>query len=595
LDIEFSALKKADSEEKAKRQEAEQKAEAKKQEYQKELDRLNRQRSADESAAEYAAWQRRQTQTVNQLERESTRLQSAAGMAAVRSDEASDRLQSFQRRNPNVQPRSESANTPAAAAPPSMPRNQIPTDPQGNAYQQAVQARGFGDSGGRVFDTSRTTSGAPPVVIVPNRSNDPLPSRLAPVQSQPVIENTPRDRRILTDPGGVIIASTAEIAGLKTSEVASASFDTAQGILTLALRSGKNITCKLDPDDFAVAVRSVFDRQVDPALSMTYNPDKPGFFAVDYTGPLFKTKFGKLMYGIDEMLGDILFNREGDHRAPASAVIPPALVFEADSTMTIGSRVFLLAGTASFVVENDRLICRKVESKVQVTATDYAADYFQEPLHRLARVMDEQFDALVEKFTEFKEFRRLAECIALAKWLKRNSIAFDWSALKTFTLAEHDFPAYVPASGWNRLFNGRNLDGWRINLSSGQLESKLNDTHLSLKPMGSETLQLRSSTWAKGYDIRYVVQTDGPVELIVRDGSVGSSASVAVDTKGKRHALEVFVRDGKWSAVGPGFDKSGELSIPQSKAGEPTITNDFGMRVPPGSTVMLYAAAMRRW
>jgi hypothetical protein len=600
LDVEFAAISRAANDEQAKKQEAEQRAAAKAKEYQAQLAELNRQRQADESQAQYRAWQRRQEQAVSQLQRETQTLQGQAGMAAMRSQEATERRERFLNNHPSyTPPATPPAAQPSGTAPPapSISRIQLPDLNGVEAYQRAVQARDFGASGGRVFDTSRSTSGAPPVVVTPGpgRPNDPLPLRPAPPPARPVIENKSREQRIIPSPGGVIIASTAEIPGVKPADVAAASFDATTSILTLVLRSGKRITCTLDADDFTVAVRSVFDRKVDPSLSMSYDDAKPGFFAVDYTGPLFKTRFGKHMFEIDAILGSIIFNEEGDHRAPASAVIPTSLVFEAHNTRMVGSRVFLLAGPAHFVIENDRLVCRRVESKVQVTATGYAADYHQESLHRLARVMDENFDALVEKFTEFKEFRRLAECVAIAKWLKRHSIAFEWEALKTRTLAEHDFPAYVPAVSWNRLFNGRNLDGWRLNLSSGQFESALKDSHLTLKPTGQQALQIQSSTWGKGYDLRYVVETDGPVEFILRGGTGPGAASVAIDTKGKRHAIELFLREANWSAIGPGIEKTGDLTIPETKKGEPRPTTDFGLRVPPGSKLTLYAAAMRRW
>lgn len=595
LDLQFAEVK-TDKEEKAKaQQEAEQRQQQARQLADKALQELNRQRQANETAEQYRQWQRQQQRLANQRLEEAQKAQGQANMAAFRANEAEARFRDFTRNNPTYTP---PVSTPSGTNPvtPSGPSPQRPriTDPQSAAWQQLKalkKAEGFlGEfSSGRQVTApdNATPAGTPFFGLGPNRP--------APPQTAPFIENRSHQQRVLPSPGGVIIAPNAYVTGLKSADVASASFDAASGILTLALRSEKKVTCKLDPDDFAIAVRSVFDVQTDPTLSMSYDAKKPGFLSVDYTGPLFKTRFGKLMYEIDVILGSVIFNREGDHRAPASAVVPSTLVYEAGVTGVVGSRVFLLADAADFVVDNDRLVCRRIESKVRVTATDYNADYFEEAMHRVARVMDENFDALAEKFSEFKEFRRLAEHVAIAKWLKRHAIAFDWSALKSRTQPEHDFPAYVPAVSWYRLFNGQNLDGWRLNLASGQFESALKDKFLTLKPTGQQALQVLSSNWTKNYDLRYIVETEGPVEFILRDGSGNGSASVAIDTKGKRHVLELFLREGKWSVIGPDVDKSGEVTIPETKQGERRQPINFGMRVPPGSTLVLYAAAMRRW
>src|SRR5262249_45114228 len=157
-------------------------------------------------------------------------------------------------------------------------------------------------------------------------------------------------------------------------------------LLTLALRSGRKLTYALDADDFTVAVRSIFDRQVDPSLSMSFG-DKPGYKAVNYCGPLFKTRFGKLMYETDDLLGDIIFNKEGSHRTLAAGIIPnyTDVVCEARSTMMVGSRVFLTATGATFAVKGDRLVSRGVRTRIEVEGLRYAAWYFQESLHRLAR------------------------------------------------------------------------------------------------------------------------------------------------------------------------------------------------------------------
>lgn len=429
----------------------------------------------------------------------------------------------------------------------------------------------------------------------------PAPAPVArppePQQNRAIPATAPREQKggVITKPGGVILTAIAEIAGLKPAEVASASFDASAGRLKLMLRSGGTVTFDMDADDFTIAVRTIFDRQVDPALSMSYTADKPGYKAVDYTGPLFKTRFGKIMFEADESLGDVVFNRDGPHRVIAAEIIPnfADLACEASKTRTFGSRVFLRASEVHFRVEDGQLVCKKVTSKVDVEGVRYAADYYQESLHRLARAMDERFDAFAEDFEEFHEFRRLAQCTALAKWLKRHDIAFDWSALKTRAVAEHDFPAFAPGITWGSLFNGRNLDGWRTNLPTGELEWTLQDKALTFRPTSAKALEFLASTWWKDYDVRYVVATKGPVEFIIRGGPQGQAAAVTIDTKGRPQKVELFFIKGEWTAIAGEFGQKGKLDLPEPKKDEPRRPNEFGIRVPPGSTLTLYDASLR--
>src|SRR5262249_50875104 len=115
----------------------------------------------------------------------------------------------------------------------------------------------------------------------------PLVQPPPPPPQTPIFQPTPREQKVVPKPGGVIITATAAIDGLSPKEVASATFDPKTGVLTLHLKTGGKVECQLDADDFTVAVRCVFDRQVDPSLSMNFAPEKPGYHSVNYCGPLF--------------------------------------------------------------------------------------------------------------------------------------------------------------------------------------------------------------------------------------------------------------------------------------------------------------------
>jgi hypothetical protein len=404
-----------------------------------------------------------------------------------------------------------------------------------------------------------------------------------PPPQAPIYSPTPMQMNVIPKPGGVLITATAEIEGLRPDEVASAAYETRAGELTLRLRSGSAVSCKLDPDDFAIAVRCAFQNEVDPALSMEYSK-KPGYHEVHYCGPLFETKFGETLYRTDHLLGELIFNEEGTNRSVAADLIPGyrELVCEARGTMSVGCRVFLRATAARFRVERGRLACREVETKVDVEGLRYASSYYQESFHRMARMLDENRPLLVETFEEFQDLDRLAQCVALAKWLKRNAIPFDWSELASRTVALKKFPAYSPSVDWHSLFNGRNLDGWRIDLPSQELDWSRKGDSITVRPTGRNSASVLSQTWYDSYDLRYSVITKGPV-----------GASVSLDTKGKAGSVELYMVKGKWTAIAPELGRSGQVAIPEPKKDEPRKPNVYGIRVPPGSRLTLFAASFR--
>jgi hypothetical protein len=454
------------------------------------------------------------------------------------------------------------------------PKGKAAQEPTANNMNQALFQQ-----------AQRIQQAAPPPAVKPP----------PPPPQTPIIQQTPREQKVVPKPGGVIIAADATIDGLRPKEVASAAFNAKTGVLTLRLKTGGQVECRLDADDFTVAVRCVFDRQVDPSLSMNFAPEKPGYHSVNYCGPLFKTPFGKALYEADVLLGALLFNREGPHRFIAAEIIPHFvdLACESYHTMTLGSRVFLRATEANFQVDNGRLVCREVKARVEVEGLGYAASYYQEPLHRLARALNDKFEQLAERFDEFQEIRELAQCVALAKWLQRHAVPFDWSELKSRAIAEQEFPAYSPTSEWYCLFNGRNLDGWRVNLPGKDLTWGLEQGGLALKPAGTKGLEILSSTWRADYDVRLTVASEGPVEVIVRKGAGPAGAAVTINTKGKPQKVELFLVNGAWTALAPGLGKQGKVVLPEVSKGQARPASEFGLRVPPGSRITLFAAALR--
>lgn len=431
--------------------------------------------------------------------------------------------------------------------------------------------------------TNRGSSASTPLVQPP-----PSPPLV------PIFSPTPTQMSVIPKPGGVFITATADVSGLPPEAISSAAFDPGGGVLTLSLRSGKGVTCRLDPDNFAVAVKCVFQDGVDPALSMEYGK-KPGYNDVHYCGPLFKTAFGETLYRVDRLLGELIFNREGTSRSTAADLIPgySELACESHATMAFGSRVFLRASGARFHIQDDRLLCDGIDTKVDVEGLRYSAAYYQESLHRLARLLNAKMSLLREAFDEFQEFDKLAQCVALAKWIKAVGIPFDWSPIANRSVAVKDFPAHAPNSAWHACFNGVNLDGWRTDAPSGAFESGRKHSSVFIRPNGPTAVSVLAETWYSSYDLKYAVITKGPVDFIIRDGGPGSGATVSLDTKGKALSIELYLVDGKWTAIAPGLGKTGTLTLPKPAKPEDRKPNVYGFRVPAGSELALYTASFR--
>ncbi len=435
-----------------------------------------------------------------------------------------------------------------------------------------------------LFSMSNTGSQASTPVVQPPPSPPVVP----------LYNATPMQMNVIPKPGGVFITATAEIDGLRPDDVASAKFDLASGSLAFLLRTGTKVVCPLDADDFAIATRCVFQNEVDPALSME-SGKKDGYNEVVYCGPLFKTKFGETLYRTDRLLGEIIFNREGPNRSIAADLIPgyTDLVCESHGTMAYGSRVFLRATDARFSVAGDRLVCKGVHTKVDVEGLRYASSYYHESFHRMARLLNENMATLHETFEEFQELDKLSQCVALAKWIKKNAISFDWSELASRGVAVKEFPSYSPNTAWYSLFNGVNLDGWRIDVAAGGLDWKRKQASVVIRPAGQSAVKIAAETWYSSYDLKYGVITSGPIDFIVRDGTGVGSASFSLDTKGKAKLIELFLVDGKWTAIAPGFGTTGQVTMPKPAKSEDKEPNVYGFRVPPGSELALFTASFR--
>jgi hypothetical protein len=261
--------------------------------------------------------------------------------------------------------------------------------------------------------------------------------------------------------------------------------------------------------------------------------------------------------------------------------------------MAFGSRVFLRAARARFHLEGARLICDGVDTKVDVEGLRYASSYYHDSFHRMARLLNEKMGSLRETFDEFREFDRVSQGVALAKWIKDNSISFDWSELASRTVAVKEFPSYSPNAAWYSVFNGVNLDGWRTDASSLDVEWGPKQSAVVIKPKGAVPVRVAADTWYNSYDLRYSVITKGPIDFIVRDGTGASGATISLDTKGKAKSIELFLVDGRWTAIAPGFGKIGTLTILKPEKPEDRKANVYGFRIPPGSELALYTASFR--
>lgn len=393
-------------------------------------------------------------------------------------------------------------------------------------------------------------------------------------------------------PGGVIISAVARIENLRLRDVASAFFDPVRGVLSIVQRNEERILFSLDPDDFAAALKTVFDLDVDPTLSITSSREKRGYQEVQYSGALFKTRLGVVMYETDELLGDMIFNREGWHRELLSHLIPgyAEIVHEADVTRSTGSRVFVHASGADFRVKDGWLEPAGLTTRVEVEGTGAAAVYYQRPLIRLARLLDAHFDRLIGEVDLFQEFARMARTVALAKWLKVHKVEFDRTWIATHKSEEHEFPALVPAGGVSPLFNGSNLNGWTTTVSPDAMAFKREPDGIRLEAPKGGPVALFREAWWPFFDLHYRIATEGPVEFVVVEGAGDRGAVVSFDTKGETRLIEVYLLGPSWSFIADDFSRQGRVTLPLDEKGRMVAPIRYGLRIPPGSRIKIEAA-----
>ncbi len=423
-----------------------------------------------------------------------------------------------------------------------------------------------------------------------NANSSDLP---APPPQTPVFRDVSREVKVAPKPGGVVLHPTAVIEGLNAEDVLEASYDQSKSMLVLKLKSGSNLTASLPANDFVVAVRSIFGKNVDPSLSMESTDEMKGFHSVIYTGPLFKTRFGEVLYEADDLLGAIMFAYEGSHRAVVAEIVPHyrRLSCEAHFTMLVGSRVFLRVTGARFGARGQELVCDGVDSRVEVEGLGTESGYYHNELIRLAREIDRHFPEIAEAFGQFQDLYRVAQSVSLAKWIKQNNITFDWEQVARGAIESGNVPAFSPASEWSILFNGENLDGWSTTAGSDEITAKLDIGTVSISPASDKAVMVLFPTWYSNYELKYTLSTTGPIELVVRADQDHVQGTATVNSLQVPQKLKLFVEKNAWILNVGQTTTRGQLSAPNEDRVGP---NRFGISVPPGSTATIFNASFRK-
>jgi hypothetical protein len=388
-------------------------------------------------------------------------------------------------------------------------------------------------------------------------------------------------RSTINRPGGTILAATAVIEEIHPASAETATFDPKSGTLAITLRSGEVLRAHVDADDFVVAVRTVFRDKTDPVLNIGAAPEKPGFWAVDYTGPLFETHLGSVLFEADELLGGITFRPDDMIEETVLEVLP-----EYEDLLELVSfrsaRVFLEAREVRFRAPKDGVLeCARCACAVSVEGN--GGLNMSHGLERLGRAVSERFDLLAEKLDAFADFKAAAEAVALAKWLKVSSAAFDWAAVSALETGKVEFPGYVPMNAWRQKVLGRTLNGWRVVPDEPSCAApRWERTEEGFVLEATETCDVVFEEWHGSFDLRASVTTRGRVFPVVEQAP--AKGLLDLDTKGERQELELFVRDRHYTVAGESAATEGDFPGPWNER-KPLLV---GFRVFKGSTITLH-------
>lgn len=237
------------------------------------------------------------------------------------------------------------------------------------------------------------------------------------------------------DFGGVSLSKTAELC-LSLNDVTGAAFDPTTGQLILFGPQNRSLP-SIDPDDFAVAVRSIYSIGMpypqDPGVSIDPSPI-PGQLQVRYDGATRNTSFGQAMFEADRLLKCLALGKDNLTGQPLSSLVPGynnilhRMVAEHFTGQT-NIRMWFVPDQVVLAETEDHQGMVFSDARIKLlTEAEWNGSSIDQPTSRaFVQHFNAHFDEFAQEFPIFERLKTLGKITAIVKWIKDNHIPFDLS------------------------------------------------------------------------------------------------------------------------------------------------------------------------
>jgi YD repeat-containing protein len=260
--------------------------------------------------------------------------------------------------------------------------------------------------------------------------------------------------------GGVSLDLAAEVL-VDLTDITGAFFDPTTGQVVLVGREDSDKALPaMDPDDLAVAIRSVYAGE-DPGVTMV--PVDPSgndrTQRVEYFGATEQTHFGYILFEADRYLKSLAAGKDTLTGQPLTPGVPGfkseiqlALDYQMD---TPWHRNWFVPAEILMKQSEDgnSIVFDNVKIKVESRFIQFQPDGSHVDIPGTSPVTDQFTAFLTEHYSEFAaekpelaELERLARIVGIVKWIKDNEIPLDLSWLSSYHVKEVDTPLTTPGA-----------------------------------------------------------------------------------------------------------------------------------------------------
>ena len=307
------------------------------------------------------------------------------------------------------------------------------------------------------------------------------------------------------DYGGVSLSKTAELQ-LSIADITGAAFDASTGQIILFGPQDRYLP-HVDPDDLAVAVRSVYGIGTypqDPGISIDNSPDSPGQMKVRYDGATANTSFGQTILEADYLLKCLAVGKNKTTGQPFNLDIPGylSILNRLSAHQFTGGQLDLIR----FWFIPDQITLVETEDHKGMVFSDVRMKVMTEALlqglptdHPASREFAEHFTAHYDEFARqlpiLEKLKNLGKITAIVKWLRENNIPFDTSFFSNYQPKRMETPDYVSPIESSYQWTSKQIERRRVQGRKHKQKVEVTYTH-TIPVAGGVVYRLNSQNFS---------------------------------------------------------------------------------------------------